>query len=51
MPQFLKCGVQVGHLSTPAVQPPDQHCVDLPAPRSLQQLLPQLAIIVQSQRK
>ena len=32
MLQFLKCGEQVGHRPTPAVQPPDQHDVDLLSP-------------------
>src|ERR1039458_8318492 len=44
MLKFLKCGEQIGDRSAPAVQSPYQHDIDLPAPSSFQQLLPQLAL-------
>jgi hypothetical protein len=37
MLQFLQSGEQIGDRSSPAVQPPHQHHIDLPAPRSFQQ--------------
>ena len=40
MLQLLKCCKQVGDRSSPAIQPPHQHNIDLPPPRSFQQLLP-----------
>ena len=42
--QFLQRGEQVGYRSSPAIQPPHQHHIDLPAPRSFHQLLPQLPL-------
>ena len=44
MLQFLKCNEQIGDRSSPAIEPPHQHDIDLPAPRSFQQPLPQLAL-------
>src|SRR5277367_1790892 len=44
MLEFLHRGEQIGDRSSPAVQSPHQHDIDLPAPSSFQQLLPQLAL-------
>ena len=44
MLEFQHCGEQIGDRSSPAVQPPHQNDIDLPAPRSFRQLLPQLAL-------
>ena len=44
MLQFLKCRQQVRHRPAPAIQPPHQHDIDLPAARSVQQLFPQLVV-------
>jgi len=37
--QFLQRGEQVGDRSSPAIQPPHQHDIDLPTSRSFQKLL------------
>ncbi len=37
--QFLKSRQQIGNRAAPAVQPPDQHDIDLPSPSGLQQFL------------
>jgi hypothetical protein len=42
--QFLECGQQIRYRSAPAVQPPDQHDIDLPAARRFQRLLASLPL-------
>jgi hypothetical protein len=44
MLQFLECGQQVRYRPAPAVQPPHQHQVDLPASGRFQQLLTRLSL-------
>ena len=44
MLQFLQRGEQVGDRPAPAIQAPDQHHVDLPAPGGFDQLLPHLTL-------
>ena len=44
MLQFLQSGEQIGDRSSPAIQAPDQHHVDLPSPGGFDQLLPHLPL-------
>jgi hypothetical protein len=44
MLQFLDCCQQVRYRPAPAIQPPDQHDVDLPASRCIEQLLPECSV-------
>ena len=43
MIQFLECGDQIRQRSSPAVQTPDEHDIDLAPSRCFHQLLPQFA--------
>src|SRR5579863_251576 len=44
MLQFLERGQQIGYRSAPAIEPPDQHHVDLAPPSRFDQLLPHLPL-------